>query len=79
MLLPFKQKPCQDCGVQFDPVCMDFDHRNPEEKVMDVGFMVVGRYAKQRILDEIAKCDLVCANCHRLRTARKQNWALLGR
>jgi hypothetical protein len=41
--------------------------------------MVVGRYAKQRILDEIAKCDLVCANCHRLRTARKQNWALLGR
>jgi hypothetical protein len=60
-------KPCSDCGGVFDPVCMDFDHRPGERKRF-----AVGRADKkwETTLAEIAKCDLVCANCHRLRTHR---------
>lgn len=59
--------PCIDCGVQYPPYVMDFDHRDPGEKVSEVGRLVqLGN--RQAIWDEIAKCDLVCSNCHRERT-----------
>lgn len=63
-----KSKPCTDCGRSFPAVCMDFDHRDPSSKVLAVSHMVSLGYSLQRILDEIDKCDLVCANCHRVRT-----------
>lgn len=69
-----KRQPCMDCKGVFPPFCMDYDHRNPNEKYKEVGILVVGRYAKSLILQEMAKCDLVCANCHRIRTAKQQNW-----
>lgn len=59
-------KPCADCGGVFPPVCMDFDHVRGE-KLCNVAKM--GTYAWSRVLEEIAKCDLVCANCHRIRHA----------
>jgi hypothetical protein len=48
---------------------MDFDHRDSETKTGNVSNMVK-RYnaGLARLLDEIAKCDVVCSNCHRLRT-----------
>jgi hypothetical protein len=64
-----KSKPCVDCGVQYSPWVMQFDHRNPATKSMGVGRMVC--MAKQRLLAEIAKCDLVCANCHAERTHKQ--------
>ena len=72
----FEQKvgPCQDCGGQFKPWQMDFDHRDPVQKTMEVSAMVGKRMSKDRILTEIAKCDLICANCHRDRTYRRQRW-----
>ncbi len=46
---------------------MDFDHRESDSKTLDVSFfMKSGR--KAAMLAEIAKCDLVCSNCHRVRT-----------
>lgn len=61
-----KSAPCTDCGGTFDPVCMDFDHRPGEEKIDCVSSLAwMGLDA---VLAEISKCDLVCANCHRLRT-----------
>lgn len=64
-----KSKPCMDCDGTFDPVCMDFDHREGEEKLSAVSAMIASnRYGWARIEAEIAKCDVVCANCHRLRT-----------
>lgn len=63
-----KDAPCMDCGNWFDPACMEFDHRDPATKVANVSKMRNGRYPVQALLDEIAKCDLVCANCHRIRT-----------
>ena len=65
-----KQDPCEDCGEIFDPVCMDFDHRPSEKKLAQISQMVWMPWA--RILEEIAKCDLVCANCHRLRTHERR-------
>lgn len=64
-----KAKPCQDCGNCFPPECMDFDHRPGEVKSFGVG--VIRSYSWKRIEQEIAKCDLVCANCHRVRTASR--------
>jgi hypothetical protein len=48
---------------------MDFDHRDPSTKGFTVSRMV-GRATIEAILAEIAKCDIVCANCHRERTMK---------
>jgi len=61
-----KATPCQDCGGQFPPCCMDFDHVR-DTKFRDIGLMV-SRNNIEAIRTEIAKCDLVCACCHRVRT-----------
>lgn len=72
-----KDKPCADCGGIFPPVCMDFDH------IKDVKYKGIARlalYSKQKTLEEISKCELVCANCHRVRTEkRKQNAGIIQR
>ena len=58
--------PCADCAKRFDPVCMDFDHRDPSQKSFNIGQS--RRLRWPLVLAEIAKCDIVCANCHRIRT-----------
>lgn len=63
-----KSAPCMDCGRCFNPWVMDFDHRNPAEKEFSIAHAVEGGYTLERIKREVAKCDLVCANCHRERT-----------
>jgi|SRR5580698_8088740 hypothetical protein len=63
-----KDNPCMDCGVKYPPYCMDFDHRDPQDKVDNVSVLKKGSLNKVKA--EIAKCDLVCATCHRKRTWR---------
>ncbi len=58
--------PCEDCREVFDPICMDFDHRPGETKIGSVSSMIWA--GEDRVMLEIAKCDLVCSNCHRIRT-----------
>ena len=67
-------KCCIDCGEK-DPVVLDFDHRNFEEKQNSISEMIL-RYQKSwvTIQEEIDKCDVRCANCHRRRTAKQFNW-----
>lgn len=67
-----KKRPCVDCCGIFEPFVMDFDHRDPATKKYVVSFMVSKRMPREAILEEIAKCDLVCSNCHRIRTHRKR-------
>lgn len=63
-------KPCVDCGGVFPPTCMDWDHREPSDKEFNIcGTATRELYDNDKILSEIAKCDLVCANCHRIRSA----------
>lgn len=58
---------CADCGGKFHPVAMDFDHGS-SPKNRSVAQLVSGAYKLDLIKAEIAKCELVCANCHRVRT-----------
>lgn len=67
-----KRKPCTDCGLTFDPVCMDFDHLDGSEKSFNVSVSTARRFSREIIDAEIAKCELVCANCHRLRTKARR-------
>jgi len=64
----FKDHPCLDCG-ETDPIVLEFDHLR--DKSFSIGTELT-RHAWNAILDEIAKCEVVCANCHRRRTARRR-------
>lgn len=61
------QTPCMDCGKNFPHYCMDFDHRDPTTKLECVASLI-GNNNFKALVDEIQKCDLVCAICHRIRT-----------
>lgn len=58
---------CKCCECPESRVaCLDFHHVDPATKVMNVCEMVNNRYSIQRIQEEIAKCIVLCANCHRV-------------
>ncbi|MDD5147313.1 MAG: hypothetical protein PHV63_02045 [Candidatus Daviesbacteria bacterium] len=64
-----KNKPCADCGKIYPPWVMDFDHRDGELKVGSISFLAIHNTSNfEKIKNEMEKCDLVCANCHRQRT-----------
>lgn len=65
-------KPCMDCKRSFHPCAMDFDHRNPTEKVLSICKLKFQSVSKNTLKAEISKCDLVCANCHRIRTYKRR-------
>ena len=66
-----KAQPCWDCGVQYSYYVMDLDHARGE-KVCQVSLMVSMGFSVGEIADEIGKCDVVCANCHRERTYQRK-------
>ena len=61
-----KKAPCTDCGLTYHPCVMDFDHVRGE-KVKNISFLAAQGLRKQLLL-ELEKCELVCSNCHRMRT-----------
>ena len=63
-----KNKPCADCGIKYPPYVMDFDHQNSDDKIVDVARAVNKNWSLKKIKKEVAKCEVVCANCHRIRT-----------
>lgn len=74
LVLEIKSKSkCIRCG-ESDPLCLQFDHRDRSLKVKSVSQMIGGKYTREDILAEIAKCDVLCANCHCRRTAKQFNW-----
>jgi hypothetical protein len=60
-----KEKPCADCKIQYPFYVMQFDHCNGK-KEFSVSHMI--SYSKEKILKEVLKCEVVCANCHAIRT-----------
>jgi hypothetical protein len=68
-----KNKPCVDCGGRFNPWQMDFDHRDGILKEAGICELVNKAKPMEMIKKEIAKCDLVCSNCHRERTYRRSH------
>jgi len=67
----FASHPCVDCG-ESDPVVLEFDHL--EEKSFNIAKGLRDR-SWEALVTEIAKCDVVCANCHRRRTAVRGGFA----
>jgi hypothetical protein len=65
-----KQKPCHDCGKTYPHYVMDFDHLSNKE--FQISFAIVAKYSLKRIEKEIQKCELVCSNCHRIRTHNRR-------
>lgn len=64
-----KDKPCLDCNKIYEPYCMDFDHvPDKGQKICSVSRMLLSNASKEKILQEIQKCDLVCILCHNIRT-----------
>jgi hypothetical protein len=67
-----KNQPCMDCGGSFPPECMDYDHRDPSLKSFEIGRnRALTNWS--RMEEELAKCDLICANCHRIRTQKQSD------
>ena len=64
---------CVDCG-ESNPVVLEFDHRDVSTKVSTISDMIAGSYSIERIKFEIEKCDVRCANCHRIRTSKQLEW-----
>ena len=58
-------RPCADCGIQYPYYVMDFDHQS--DKLFTIG-SAAGNKSLKAIKEEIEKCEVVCANCHRQRT-----------
>lgn len=68
-LWELKSKPCTDCGLTWPPYVMQFDHiPGRGEKVFGLDMQGVKNRSMDLLLAEMAKCELVCANCHAIRT-----------
>src|SRR5262245_17487466 len=70
MLRELRDVPCTDCGQRFEPHQMDFDHRDPETKQFNLMASHAAVKSTAALRAEAAKCDIVCANCHSIRTQR---------
>ena len=64
-----KQQPCADCGAIWPPVAMDFDHV-VDDKIACVATLV-HKGSRNKVMEELKKCEVVCACCHRLRTHKR--------
>lgn len=64
------ERGCVDCGYSEHPAALEFDHLPGTEK----RFIISQGYSRSReaVLAEIEKCEIVCANCHRIRTWRRR-------
>ena len=58
---------CADCGYKKDAYALQFDHVRGDKK-KNVSDLIRSDYAWSTILEEINKCEVVCANCHAIRT-----------
>jgi hypothetical protein len=67
-----ESSPCVDCNVLYPYYVMHFDHLDSEIKIDQVS-KILHYSSMQIVLDEIEKCELVCANCHATRTWKRQH------
>lgn len=67
------KNPCIVCGEK-DPVVLDFDHTDRKKKFASVSYMISKGYSISRVKEEINKCEIRCANCHRKKTAKELGW-----
>lgn len=61
---------CADCGERFPAPVMHWDHLPGHIKVGEISVLAAAR-SRTIVLEELKKCELVCANCHAIRTSRR--------
>lgn len=62
-----EKRGCADCKSMFPHYVLEFDHR-PEYNKIDVVYRVLRTLGPEAAWAEVKKCDVVCANCHKIRT-----------
>lgn len=67
--------PCILCG-ESDIVVLEFDHIEPKLKFKEISMLITQCFAIDIIKKEIQKCNVLCANCHRRKTATQLGWAI---
>ena len=67
-----KQHPCKMCG-ETDPVVLEFDHLGISKKENDISKLICNSTNKNVLLKEIEKCQVLCSNCHKRKTAKDFN------
>lgn len=60
-----ESSPCLDCGVKYPYYVMEFDHLHSKTKTVS---WLTSRGTIDQVIEEIKKCELVCSNCHKIRT-----------
>lgn len=70
IILSAKDVPCIDCNKTFHFSAMDFDHVKGK-KLFNIAYAVRLQVTTKTLLEEISKCEVVCANCHRIRTYKR--------
>lgn len=68
-----KSRPCTDCKIEYPYYVMQFDHRDPRQKLIKLAYIGGMSLSIKKLEEEIAKCDVVCANCHAARTWQQRN------
>lgn len=66
-------KSCQKCGIS-DPRVLEFDHLDSSTKSFGIARAIGDTISWEKILLEIEKCQILCANCHKIRTAEQKGW-----
>ena len=69
--LDLKDLPCTDCGARYPHYVMEWDHLPERGDKTEIIQLVKSGAPKECTLAELAKCELVCANCHKERTYRR--------
>jgi len=68
VLAHYAANPCK-CG-ETNPVLLEFDHTGDKK----FNISQVTRVSPRRLLEEIKKCEVRCVKCHRMKTAKEQDW-----
>ncbi len=69
-----KDRPCNICGIKYNLWQMEFDHINPSEKKAAIASLKSQRYSELVLNNEISKCQVLCALCHRRKTFKTFNY-----
>src|SRR3989344_1777774 len=73
-LLEYLQEhPCVDCGEK-NPIVLEFDHVSQDKKGNISSLLATLKWSWRTVLTEIEKCEVRCANCHRIKTSKQLGW-----
>lgn len=66
-----EEQGCADCQIDYPHFVLEFDHRPGVKKFGNV-YHVLKKYGAEKAWAEVKKCDVVCSNCHKIRTHQRE-------